>query len=90
MWQCSFNNLTTILQKNATYVCFAGDEVILDRVASLKGSLEVQSSAIQEIIEEAALFKKKTLIHKLSSHLMTLQQRLSPDSIDVDLAEKKR
>jgi len=81
---------TAILKKNVTCICLAGDEDILDRVANLKGTLEVQSSAIQEIIEEAGLFKKKALIEKLSSHLASLQQRLSPDSIDAQLSKKKR
>lgn len=62
----------------------------MDRVANLKGSPEVQAAAIQEIIEEAVLFKKKALIEKLSSHLAIVQQRLSPDSIEVDLERKSR
>ncbi|XP_068687441.1 integrator complex subunit 6-like [Montipora foliosa] len=66
------------------------DDVVLSRITNLKGSLEVQSAAVQEIIEEAELFKKKALIERLSSHLETLQQRLSPDSTDAKLAKKKR
>ncbi|XP_015758738.1 PREDICTED: integrator complex subunit 6-like [Acropora digitifera] len=66
------------------------DDVILDRVANLKGSFEIQSSTLQEIIEEAELFKKKALIERLSSHLAILQQRLSPESFDAKHGIKKR
>ncbi|XP_078380426.1 integrator complex subunit 6-like isoform X2 [Oculina patagonica] len=66
------------------------DEVILDHVANLKGSLEVQSTVLQEIIEEAELFKKKALIEKLSSHLASLQERLSPNSTEIGSLMKKR
>lgn len=66
------------------------DEVIMEHVANLKGSPEVRSAAIQEIVEEAELFKKKALVEKLSAHLEILQQRQSPDSTSVSLAKKKR
>lgn len=62
----------------------------MEHVANLKGSPEVQSAAIQEIVEEAELFKKKALVEKLSAHLEILQQRQSPDSTSVSLAKKKR
>lgn len=62
----------------------------MEHVANLKGSPEVLSAAIQEIVEEAELFKKKALVEKLSAHLEILQQRQSPDSTSVSLAKKKR
>ena len=70
--------------------CNAGDEAILDRVGNLKGSLEVQTSVVQEIIEEAELFKKRALIEKLSTHLGLLQERLSPNPDVIEVAKKKR
>jgi len=66
------------------------DEAILDRVGNLKGSLEVQTSVVQEIIEEAELFKKRALIEKLSAHLGHLQERLSPNSDVIEVSKKKR
>ena len=75
---------------NGDSFCHAGDEVILDRVHSLKGSLEVQTSVVQEIIEEAELFKKRALIEKLSTHLGHLQERLSPSSDVIEVSKKKR
>lgn len=68
----------------------AGDDTILDRVCNLKGSLEVQTSVVQEIIEEAELFKKRALIEKLSTHIGHLQERLSPNSDVIEVAKKKR
>ena len=72
--------------------CFhsAGEEVILDQVAYLKGSIEMQSSVIEEIIEEANLFKKRVLVDKLQSHLSELQERLSPTLLENDVTKKKR
>lgn len=67
-----------------------GDEDIFDHVLTFKGSLEVQGSFVQEIIEEATLFKKKSLIEKLSSHLTSLIERDSPKSNEIELSEKKR
>lgn len=70
--------------------CVVGDEVILNQVANLKGSLEIQCSVIHEIIEEAELFKKKLLVENLNLHLARLQQRLSPDSIEDNYVTKKK
>lgn len=50
----------------------------------------MQGSFVQEIIEEATLFKKKSLIEKLSSHLTSLIERDSPKSDEIELSEKKR
>lgn len=75
---------------NRDSFCHAGDEAILDRVGNLKGSLEVQTSVVQEIIEEAELFKKRALIEKLSAHLGHLQERLSPNSDVIEVSKKKR
>lgn len=70
--------------------CVVGDEVILNQVANLKGSLEIQCSVIHEIIEEAELFKKKLLVENLNNlYLARLQQRLSPDSIEDNYVAKK-
>lgn len=66
------------------------DEDILDHVSNLKGSPEVQGSFVREIIDEATLFKKKSLIEKLFSHLSSLQERDSPKSDEIELSEKKR
>jgi len=70
--------------------CVVGDEVILNQVANLKGSLEIQCSVIHEIIEEAELFKKKLLVENLNLYLARLQQRLSPDSIEDNYVTKKK
>lgn len=70
--------------------CVVGDEVILNQVANLKGSLEVQCSVIHEIIEEAELFKKKLLVENLNLYLARLQQRLSPYSIEDNYLTKKK
>ena len=74
------------------HLCFyvVGDEVILNQVANLKGSLEIQCSVIHEIIEEAELFKKKLLVENLNIYLARLQQRLSPDSIEDHYVTKKK
>ena len=88
----SFFLLKIVSPLDIWHLCFyvVGDEVILNQVANLKGSLEIQCSVIHEIIEEAELFKKKLLVENLNIYLARLQQRLSPDSIEDHYVTKKK
>lgn len=89
--RCAINKPQTLTDfVNVDSFCHVGDEAILDHVGNLKGSLEVQTSVVQEIIEEAELFKKRALIDKLSTHLAHLQERLSPNSDEIEVSKKKR
>ena len=88
----SFFLLKIVSPLDIWHLCFyvVGDEVILNQVANLKGSLEIQCSVIHEIIEKAELFKKKLLVENLNLYLARLQQRLSPDSIEDHYVTKKK
>ena len=54
------------------------DDTIMIGLRDLRGPAGTQCSVLSEIIEEADLFKKKTLVKRLREHMSALQsERIS-------------
>lgn len=56
-----------------TMFCSTGNQAVMAHVRNLKGSSETQCSVLRDIIDEAELFKQRTLVEKLSEYMSTLQ-----------------
>ena len=54
-----------------------GDDRILNQLEAVKGTREMQCEFVREILDEANLFKKRTLAESLKRHLVRLESMSS-------------